>query len=1243
MSDQTRRGMTLEEMQPNYDDPGSQPRTLTRPRRIDGIQYVAGRAPIDDQINYDVMFVTVSVEEDEATAHATSTFGFVVNQPPEYLKGATGIIKDVALRAGVDIDKCYYTAVCKWLLPRAQRARPPKKIMKWGLPILEDEIKRVQPKIIVCLGKPVFDLISDAKVSFDDAHGCWFWSERYQAHMYVMHAPYTLIGKPEYYEMFRIDFKEVQRRKELLDSGAEITGDSVRFQVLRSLDELEEWTERLEELVEADEWPGHRTDEGKPLLAVDCEWHGRTHVDGQLRTIQFAWSERDAVVIEFRDEQNQWSFDLGDQEGQERGSDATLIARAPETADKKPDTEVGPIGRSASQLAEKEGSETLPKWTLPVDKMTVTLEAEVSRPYRQPIPEKVLSAQRQLKLVDDAIASGPNRNGDSISAEAAAAAVTQFRERMTQEEADTAKAAEKARYAAVGRRLAGMITRIDARFIGHHFAADSPWMQHWLGIETYEKCDLDTEFAQQTCDESSELGLERGIAMKYTNLGRYDQDLVMWKRANKALCEGGYGYIPSKILHPYGAKDVIAPYRAYPLIKRQLEAQRLWDYYKTIFNPYVTDVFTEFCMVGLPMDIETMDQLRELIHFVKDKLNAALQRRIANEAKSRLRSRILLELGLPSLQRLSPAIEARDEEKLRNGIKERLAELEKLSEVNSWLSLIGHFIESPAFNIRSPDMMRRWLFDVEGLTPIKSTNQKGKGLPSMAWEKVLELPKDRQSLYTPAVDKQTLQILAEQFKTLDQLLDLNAVGNLAKAFLKEAEVYIDEETGEEVRDEHGLHAWLASDGRIHGQMSTTETSRSRSWAPNTLNYPAYVNKRIARSVTGVVQEAYEDGSLPDSLMRWVGVSGDDLPSIRSCIKAPPGWMLVESDYATAEMVALAEISGDKDLRRILHEPDPEWVKLKPDNPYQAKSVRVSFSAKSSVPVSAQDPRYILHVWDAGECLGAVTDDMLAKDANGKLVHAKYDIHWSLAEATYGAPREMMKSKVQRNAAKVINFSSAYGATANSLERKIEADTGVKPEPGTGERGLEAIAERQPRATQFLEEMARVPKERGFYRAASGRIRHCLLHGAGSGVGWRIRNSLESALGREMRNYPMQESVGATSARACKWLLHAYRKLGLKARVMTCLYDSVVSLCPLEERFLVARLHDICMSERNTWDYNDEYGHRTLRYSIDNDFNWRWSTTPSDEDINKLKDPSWHPPGKREAMLTAHANLKMLVS
>jgi hypothetical protein len=95
--------------------------------------------------------------------------------------------------------------------------------------------------------------------------------------------------------------------------------------------------------------------------------------------------------------------------------------------------------------------------------------------------------------------------------------------------------------------------------------------------------------------------------------------------------------------------------------------------------------------------------------------------------------------------------------------------------------------------------------------------------------------------------------------------------------------------------------------------------------------------------------------------------------------------------------------------------------------------------------------------------------------------------------------------------------------------------------------------------------------------------------------------------------------------------------------MTCLYDSVVTLCPLEERFLVQRLHDVVMSELNTWTYEDQYGKRVLKYGVDNEFNYRWSTRPSKTEQAQLDDPTWHPtPARLEKFLT-FGNWELFVS
>lgn len=809
------------------------------------------------------------------------------------------------------------------------------------------------------------------------------------------------------------------------------------------------------------------------------------------------------------------------------------------------------------------------------------------------------------------------------------------------------------------------------QYIGHHFSADAPWMDYWLGLETYRRCSLDTEFAQQCIDETSELDLERGIAMKYTQMGYYSQDLIEWKREHKKLCEDGYGYIPSEIIVPYAARDVLAPYQAYPRIRKQLEGQQLTKYYDEILNPFVCDVLTNFVMEGLPMDRKQMDEMRELFHFARRHLEVSLKRRIYSEARAGVLSHLMDELGdevglACAMQVLSAHSEAEAMEIIKADVK--------LEDVPKWIKRIAHLFGAADFNIRSPDMLRRWLFDVEGLTPIKSTNQKAKGLPSMAWDKVTELPADRQKMFTPAVDKQTIQILSEQMKTLDELLNLNAVGNVCKAFLKEAEIVkkakpkkkkdidlpdepdelaedslayeysgLDEEDEVEMK-ENGLHAWLSSEDKVLGMYSLTETGRPRSWRPNTLNWPSYVNARIGKSVVKAVREANEEGSLPESLVKWLLVDDKHLPSIRSCVCAPPGYVLIESDYCAAEMFGLGTISGDDKFVHILTQPDPEWACLVPKHPF-GKFVRVAFSptSETGIPEKLQEDKYLMAVWKDGKFVGKVTEADLARNEDGTVKHRGYDIHWQVVERTYERPRESMVEKIHRNAGKVLNFSSAYGASPSSLERKIESDTGVRPEPGTGQKGLDAIAARQPRATQFLEEMAMVPKTVGYYRCASGRIRHCVLHGAGADVSWRVRQSQESALGREMRNAPMQESVGSTSARACVWALKIYRVLGLKARPMTCLYDSLVTICPLEERFVVSRIHHVVMSEINTWSYNDAYGQRTLQYNIDNDINYRWSTKPSEAEAEQLADTAWHPTPDRLKWILEFENWGAVVS
>lgn len=646
------------------------------------------------------------------------------------------------------------------------------------------------------------------------------------------------------------------------------------------------------------------------------------------------------------------------------------------------------------------------------------------------------------------------------------------------------------------------------------------------------------------------------------------------------------------------------------------------------------------------MDQDKMDELREVFNFAKHHLEIDFRESMVAEADNYLLQLILKHRPNDAAE----IFKTIKEHILQNHITEATNYFKETLGAAAYADnrhILEHRIQCPDFNIRSVEQMRRWLFSIKGFTPVKSVANRAKGIPSMDWGKVMELPPNRRKDISPAVDKQSLEIFEQNGDhMMTDLLQLNAVGNLCKAFLKPADV--DPDTGQPVK-ENGLHYWLASDGRVHGQTSTTETGRPRSWKPNILNWPSWVNKKISGGMERVFNKLHEKGELPERYQKYLD---SKLPSIRSCVdvtKMPPlpgskGWCLVESDYATAEIRGLAFIAGDENLIRLMTTPDTDFAIWKDATDEDYDRVRLAYSETSGIDSRwvedklimgcVQGPTQITRE-EAKEKWGndwlvdnegmvrqivRMTDDDLVKNPDGSIKHPSHDLHWSLSEMSFEMPREYLNRKKDRGGAKVGNFSSAYGATGRTIERKIESDTGTKPEEGAGDKILDALARRQPRATAFLNAVEQAPKEPGFLEAQSGRRRHFYTHPDNMGVDWRTRNSKLSALGREARNFFMQESVASTAARAGNWLLDFYRRFGLQARPMTILYDSVVTLCPVEEREIVAHAHQVFMCDVNHWTYHD----RRMTYPIDCEYNMAWSWKPTKEQKENLQNPDWAP-------------------
>jgi len=756
------------------------------------------------------------------------------------------------------------------------------------------------------------------------------------------------------------------------------------------------------------------------------------------------------------------------------------------------------------------------------------------------------------------------------------------------------------------------------KFIGHNLCADFMWMHHCLGVDTYQKCAFDTMYAEFLLDEYADLKLER-LSLKYTDLGRYDTELFLTKKKLKITSDEGYGRIPDDVLIPYACKDVDVVMRAYPILLQKLYAEKLNSYYFDINLPYVADSFFEMALAGLPINRSYLDVMRSVFTNNETLLLLELRMSLKEEANLFLAEKLYKAFGQAGYTLFSELVQLDnrrfelreqlytypeldttyvpwDSAKYSSAkiiamysepleIKENLSSSEKsecikeLTDVHNkcltklkslvnpesfpeFLPLFEHWWDANEFKIRSDAHKRRWLFSVKKFEPVKTTKKDGVQMP---WESVLKLDKARQLEHSPSTDKETIQILSEKCILVSRVLELNSVGNIVKMFLKGPDA-----NGKE----QGLHKWIQSDGRLHCNFATTETGRPRTWNPNVLNYP--------KAITRPIEAAFKR-------------LGQDKPySLRSCVEAPEGWCLVDADLETAEVLGLAYISGDDEMIDVCSSGDKNFVQINSDKAEEYSIPWIRFKGI--------DCARLENIADH--------DDCLILDNSGEYIRPLRDMHWEMAETMHSKSREELDADIDRLAGKIGMFSIPYGASPKLLERTIESITGIKPDPDIGEKLIDAYETKFPVAAAFLKAQEACVEEPGYYRSISGRVRHFHTHGLSTeGLSERARKSLMAPLAREARNYPMQEIVAATMARAVNSLVAEFKARGMSARPMILLHDALTVLSPIEERWEVRKLLQKCMSDGTTWDVNS----KTLQFAIDVDFSFRWGMKPSKEE------------------------------
>lgn len=797
----------------------------------------------------------------------------------------------------------------------------------------------------------------------------------------------------------------------------------------------------------------------------------------------------------------------------------------------------------------------------------------------------------------------------------------------------------------LGDILKPLVTRPDFRYVGHNAPADFVWFEEKLKLDCYKRLGFDTMFAQQLINEYADLKLER-LSVNYTDLGRYDVELLLWKTKFKDFDEDqGYGQVPDKILIPYALRDADTTMRAYPILLHKLLAQgpQLWEYFDKIMRPFTSDCYVQKMRTGLPVDIPYLDVLRETFQFNRNWLRTAFKIEVKKESGQLLCQRLLEADPIVGIRAFQLAVQLREHyesgapgisvlDSASGAIVAQVGELfgERWRDLAADLvPVFEHWLCGDDFNYNSAAHLKRWMFQVKRLKPLKTTKRDG---IQFAWDKVLEMDKQRQKDFSPAVDKQTIKVHSENDALVSRIMELKTVDTMCKTFLREGEQVTeiaDDGTEVTITKEKGIHKWVCSDGFIHANFACTETGRPRTWNPNVLNWPKSVSKpieagfkrinewRAAEYRKAKLEEMARTNILiPDHEIEAEVTRLQRLPvSLRSSIKAPNGMCFTDADLVTAEVVGLGYLSGDANLVSSCEDPDPQFgfiMKDKGGIEIEYPTRIAYLDAISPLPEIAKDPS-VLYSGDPAKLL---------RNPDGTLRYAKRDVHWQMAESYMKGPREHLNKDLHRGAGKIGMFSIPYGASPGLIERNIEVLVGKKPDVGTGQAIITAYEASFPVATGFLRDQERVPEEgdprahfkghpqiKGQWQSVSGRIRHFkyLELEDLEGVSPWTRKSLLSSMSREARNYPLQEIVAATMARAHISLLDYYRTNGMKSRPMLLLYDALTVLGPIEERWEVKKSLQRCMSDENMWP--SMLAGKPLQFDIDVDFSIRWATDP----------------------------------
>lgn len=214
-----------------------------------------------------------------------------------HFSGAAGAeLRGKAMACGVDLSSTYMTNICKFM-PKGKK--PTASDLKLCRPMLEEEIRRANPRLIICLGGEALKAVLGKEYKISTYRGQFI---KHPTMPETMVFPTYSLSYAQYNPSAELESNNDWRALHNWQTGKTDEFDSTNWYVTSSTADVATFADSI--IAQAEQ-------AGSMILTVDCEWHGKHWMDpnGYIRLIQLGYAPDNALVIELYNEQQQPIYD----------------------------------------------------------------------------------------------------------------------------------------------------------------------------------------------------------------------------------------------------------------------------------------------------------------------------------------------------------------------------------------------------------------------------------------------------------------------------------------------------------------------------------------------------------------------------------------------------------------------------------------------------------------------------------------------------------------------------------------------------------------------------------------------------------------------------------------------------------------------------------------------------------------------------------------------------------------------